>query len=180
MAARSTRLAILALAGAGTLAALPGCITATDKFDTRAVVTPEPSIDVAAVVRRAKGQIIRRGGQLGLTIKEDTPGRLVLTSVSAPGVGDRAAGAGGMGGASPMVNDNRRIFAVAKFRTVNRTIEYRYNVQLRGQRPANTTDEHERDVLAGLFAVREIFEQPLNVDVKAVRDTVRESGGAGN
>ena len=169
MTARSIRFALLGLAGSAAIMTLPGCITATDKFETRAVVTPEPSIDVPAVVRRSKDQIIRRGGQLGLVIKEDKPGKLVLTSVSAPGVS---------GGASSDIRDDRRIFATANFRTVNRTIEYRYSIQLGGARPANTTDAHEREVLAGLFAVREIFEQPLNIDVKAVRDDVVELGGA--
>lgn len=157
------RRAPLLLAGLAALATLPGCITATDKFDTKAIVTPEPSIDVPAVVRRAKDQIVRRGGQLGLTIKEDKPGKLTLMSVAPAGIQTGAS-------APSSIKDDRRIFAVATFRTVNRTIEYTYSVQLQGQRPANTTDQHEREVLAGLFAVREIFEQPLNIDVKAVRD----------
>lgn len=146
---------------------LGGCTSASmhrdHSFTTRAFVTAAAEIDEDAAIRRGIDQIVERGRAAGLVLEETSDRRVVLVSTTAT-PGAPAATSAGTG-----VHDERRVVAQADFDTTRGGIEYRYHVSLRGARPADTTVAHERNVVAGLFMVRQVFERPLDVDLDATR-----------
>lgn len=110
--------------------------------------------DARAVVDRAKQQIVARGQELGLTVTEAAPDRLVVTAARAPA----------STGPSRMA-DERMVTGTAEFKITAGSISYRYWVDLGGKPPQNTTAAHEKAVLAGIFALRGVFDRPLEIDI---------------
>jgi len=124
---------------------------------TEATVSRNAFDDARAVVDRAKQQIIARGQELGLTVTETAPDRLVVTAARAPA----------SIGASRMA-DERTATGTAEFRVSAGNINYRYWVDLSGKPPQNTTPAHEQAVLAGIFMIRGVFDRPLDINTAAI------------
>lgn len=166
MASSSRHLWIsIALAGSALLASCSssGLGHRDHAFTTQAFVTAAADIDEDAAVRKGINQIIQRGIEAGLVIEETSSRRVTLTSTSAtPGASAASADA---------IEDTRRVVARGEFHTTSAGISYDYHISLRGPRPQNTTAAHERNVVAGLFMVRQVFERPLDVDLDLLRDT---------
>ena len=166
MAISSHRICLsIALAGSALLAACSnsGFGQRDHAFTTHAFVTSAANIDEDAAVRKGIDQIIQRGIEAGLVIEETSDRRVTLTSTTAtPGASTDSAGA---------IEDTRRVVARGEFRTTSAGISYDYHISLRGSRPKHTTEAHERNVVAGLFMVRQVFERPLDVDLDQIRST---------
>lgn len=158
----STPLAFLTLT---TIAlALPACSSGSmhpdHAFTTHAFVTSAAGIDESDVIHRGIDQIINRGKSAGFVIEETSDRLVTLVSTTATPTGAPS-------GSADTIEDHRRVVARAEFRTNHDGIQYDYSISLRGSRPEHTTAEHERNVIAGLFMIREVFERPLDVDLSA-------------
>lgn len=131
-------------------------ITNETVVDSRAVGDPEDVID------RAKAEIIARGRNMGLVLRESAPNRIVLTEadVAGPLSAHRAAAAAADG-----ISDNRSAVATAEFSHGSGIIRYRYWVRLVGATPKNTTPAHEARMAAAILAIREVFEKPLETNM---------------
>jgi len=147
-------IAALCLAAACSLTACSNAGRGTHSLYSEATVNRIAVEDARAVVDRAKQQIVSRGQELGLTVTESAPDRLVVTAARAPA----------STGPSKMA-DERTVTGTAEFKITSGSISYRYWVDLSGKPPRNTTAAHERAVLAGIFALRGMFDRPLEIDI---------------
>lgn len=132
-------------------------------FKSDSIVGVDALNDPDVTVDRAQQQIIERGKSMGLTVRESSPHRLVLVGAegAALGVGKDNADAG--------IAETRRVIARAEFNRTDSALRYRYWIELDGKAPANTTAAHEKRMAAGLLAIREVFERPLQFDMEKMK-----------